>query len=276
MIPASVKLAGVKNLTETNPTLLTNKSIFKKSESDFAWTIESPVTKLGSGAVGTVLLGRCGACSAAIKFSKEARFNPEIMQEAHLLKGLHHPNIVRLLHFENAAGSAKAMLALELLGDNLLAIQENNKATEIDFWEAARSLLAAAKYIHGKMIAHTDLTASNVGARPSAYVWTLVVFDFDGAIQLEHADQRVERKPAKMLYWSPEAWANGSYSPLAEDIYSTGQTLQEIVAASTLSCRALVQFLDRMLCEEGRRLSAQEAFDIIWKMERGDAEWSRV
>ena len=83
------------------------------------------------------------------------------------------------------------------------------------YCQAARSLLAAAKYIHGKMIAHTDLTASNVGARPSAYVWTLVVFDFDGAIQLEHADQRVERKPAKMLYWSPEAWANGSYSPLA-------------------------------------------------------------
>ena len=124
------------NKSKHNPTLLTSKPIIK-SEPDSAWKIESPLTKLGSGAVGTVLLGRCGACSAAIKFPKEARFNPEILQEAQLLSELKHPNIVRLLHFENAAAPAKAMLALELLGENLLAIQEKNIANETDFWEAA-------------------------------------------------------------------------------------------------------------------------------------------
>ena len=159
MPPTSRPRAKIAPKTDTgkpgnqNPALLTGlasksiKSIAMKSEPTApdpawpTWQIVSPLTELGSGAVGRVLLGRlagsCGSCSVAVKLAREAHSNADILREAHVLRNLKHPNIVHMLHWEAAAAPAKAMLALELVGDSLLKIQAENQANEADFWEAA-------------------------------------------------------------------------------------------------------------------------------------------
>ena len=88
-----------------------------------------------------------------------------------------------------------------------------------------------------------------------------MVLDFERAIQFERADQRVERRPAKVCYWSREAWASGGrYSPLAEDFFC----LAEIVATVRLQCQKK-KFLQELLWAEDLRITAGAAWAIASK-----------
>jgi serine/threonine protein kinase/formylglycine-generating enzyme required for sulfatase activity len=201
------------------------------------------VTSLGRGAMGHVYLALDVSIDrfVAIKFIREPgeRQRARFRTEARAVGKLDHPNIVRILHFDEIEG--QPYIVTEYVAGESLSARAKPMT-----WQAALALgigiangLAAA---HRRNVLHRDIKPSNVMISQSGEPKLL---DF-GLAKLqdtveEHTESQSPRdagepqqQPATETgtilgtpyYMAPEAW-RGEASP-ATDVYSLGVVLYEL------------------------------------------------
>ncbi|MFO0678603.1 MAG: serine/threonine-protein kinase [Polyangiaceae bacterium] len=202
--------------------------------------------KIGEGGMATVYLGRANdvvddryVALKAIKsaYSSNREFVDMFLDEAKIVSGLEHPNIVRL--YELGIEGHLPFLALELLAGQSLwqlwqACRERSVRMRYDMiaWIGAR-VADGLHYAHGHKdanglplaIVHRDVNATNLFV---TYDGDVKIIDFG----LAKAANRVSRTAAgiikgKAAYMSPEQTMGQPLDPRT-DVFALGITLWEI------------------------------------------------
>lgn len=136
------------------------------ADSDF-WANYAELRQLGRGCFGTVLLVEERAAPVAAVYAAKIVTDDAIadaLNEAALLRSLHHPNIVRL-HDVYASHSTIFMLMGAELGGDLsarAASAPNGVLSEPEARLHLDGLLRAVRHIHDRQIVHRDIKATNV------------------------------------------------------------------------------------------------------------------
>jgi len=191
--------------------------------------------KLGSGGMATVYLAehKVLETKAALKvllpnLTSDASLRQRFVNEAKMMAGLNHPNIVHLSDFIER-------------GENLVLVMEYVDGTPLDRmigekygpipWEKAlplfKQILAGVACAHSQGIVHRDLKPSNVLVSSDGVA---KVTDF--GIAKVAGQQNLTRTGVKLgtlCYMSPEQ-VLGKQVDQRTDIYSLGATLYEMLA----------------------------------------------
>ncbi len=196
------------------------------------FTIDS---ELGSGAMGTVYLGRYSKTGQvmAIKImapgigSTNAVAVDRFEREIAILKQLNHPNIVRFY----GSGKEKGMryFAMEFIdGESLDKVMaRRGRMTWEEVVELGKQLCSALQHAHEKSIIHRDLKPSNIMVLPEG---TLKLTDFGIA-----KDTDLETLTATNCtvgtasYMSPEQCKGERILTHKSDLYSLGVMIYELV-----------------------------------------------
>jgi serine/threonine protein kinase len=180
-----------------------------------------------------------------------ARDLNEVFAEAHALRRLNHPGIVRILDqaFADFDAEQRPYFVLEYFpGVSLDAHrQQHGPLAPADLLPLARAVAAAVHAAHQAGILHRDLKPANVLARRTEAGWETRVIDFGLAVRHTAAvqatvavpsDKRSQRERSfagTLRYAAPEqkgelpGVALGRYS----DVYAFGKTCQELLFGHT-------------------------------------------
>jgi eukaryotic-like serine/threonine-protein kinase len=146
-------------------------------------------------------------------------------QEASILQGLAHPNIVRCLGMEGGKSTPACLLMEYLDGQTLRQFLRTRGKKRIGISDAMRlaiHICAALGHMHGRGILHLDVKPSNIiisNGRP-------VLFDFGVARKKVEWNERIFG--GSDLYMPPEQ-CRGDPVTSASDIFSLGLTLFELL-----------------------------------------------
>ncbi len=146
------------------------------------------------------------------------------LNEARLMATLDHPNITRILDFEES--ETHLAIAMELLtGDDLSAyIRKNGKITADSFVAFFSQVLLAFQYAHEQGIVHRDIKPSNIFILPDGKV---KILDF-GIAKLFGQGNEMTQTGTQMgtpIYMSPEQVKGDKSIDFRSDIYSLGVTM---------------------------------------------------
>lgn len=146
------------------------------------------------------------------------------LNEARLMATLDHPNITRILDFEES--ETNLAIAMELLtGDDLSAyIRKNGKITADSFVDFFSQVLLAFQYAHEQGIVHRDIKPSNIFILPDGKV---KILDF-GIAKLFGQGNEMTQTGTQMgtpIYMSPEQVKGDKSIDFRSDIYSLGVTM---------------------------------------------------
>lgn len=192
---------------------------------------------LGKGGMGVVWKARDETLNedVALKFLPDAvRWDPgafaDLKSETRRARQLTHPNIIRIHDFvEDAGGAAISMEWVD--GRTLTEVRLERphgwlEPEEISVW--LPQLCAALDYAHTEAkVVHRDLKPSNVMLTRDGRI---KVGDFGIARSLADSITRVSMMSAgTLVYMSPQQ-AMGEEPAPADDIYSLGATLYELLA----------------------------------------------
>jgi len=146
-----------------------------------------------------------------------------IKREADLLKGLKHPNIVKLL--ELFVEDQRAYLVLERIGGKTLKqlVEEKGALTEREAVLFGLQMCEILGYLHAHKVVHRDFTPDNLIL---AHGDILKLIDFNVALQLEA--ETTNTVVGKHAYIPPEQFRGKASAQ--SDIYAVGGTLYFILA----------------------------------------------
>lgn len=154
-------------------------------------------------------------------------------REARILKGLTHPNIVKLLWHGKV--KERPALAFEFVeGDTLQTLlQKRGKLTQEDVFRIAKPLLSALEYVHSKGVLHRDIKPSNIlmdkNGRPKLSDFGLAIGKDMPTVTL---DGSLLGTPN---YMSPEQ-IEGKNLDNKSDLYSLGIVLLELITGKKAFC----------------------------------------
>ena len=203
--------------------------------------------RIGSGGMGEVYLAtdiRAGR-KAALKllptrFTGDAERLKRFQQEARVLVGLNHPNILTV--YEIGEDDSTHYIASELIeGETLRQRLMHGRMELSEAVDVAIQVASALVAAHGAGIVHRDIKPENIMLRPDGY---LKVLDFGIAklaeqevpitIPTDEALLLVETNLGSILgtvrYMSPEQACGGQVDKTT-DIWSLGVVLYEMVTA---------------------------------------------
>jgi TolB-like protein/Flp pilus assembly protein TadD len=203
--------------------------------------------RIGSGGMGEVYLAtdiRAGR-KAALKllptrFTGDAERLKRFQQEARVLVGLNHPNILTV--YEIGEDDSTHYIASELIeGETLRQRLMHGRMELSEAVDVAIQVASALAAAHQAGIVHRDIKPENIMLRPDGY---LKVLDFGIAklaeqevpttIPTDEALLLVETNLGSILgtvrYMSPEQACGGQVDPTT-DIWSLGVVLYEMVTA---------------------------------------------
>ncbi|MHB1423470.1 MAG: serine/threonine protein kinase [Gemmataceae bacterium] len=191
--------------------------------------------ELGSGAMGTVYLGRYTKTGQvmAIKImapgigSTNAAAVDRFEREIAILKQLNHPNIVRFY----GAGKQQGMryFAMEFIDGESLdkVMSRRGRMTWEEVVELGKQLCAALQHAHEKGIIHRDLKPSNIMV-DSDGILKLTDFGIAKDIELEGLTS-TNCTVGTASYMSPEQCKGERNLTLKSDLYSLGVMFYELV-----------------------------------------------
>jgi serine/threonine protein kinase len=190
------------------------------------------ITRLiGEGGMASVYEGEHETLGtkAAIKIlnpilSANKQIRERFKNEARMMASLDHPNITRVLDYEES--DTYLAIAMELLtGEDLSnRIKNNGKLPEEEIKRIFEQILAAFQYAHGMGIVHRDIKPSNIFILPNG---TVKILDF-GIAKLFGQGNEMTQTGTQMgtpVYMSPEQVKADKTIDHRSDIYSLGVTL---------------------------------------------------
>lgn len=186
---------------------------------------------LGKGGMAVVYEAEHEALGskAAVKvlnpeLSVNAQIRERFKNEARMMASMNHPNIVRVLDYEEMRDSLA--IAMELLeGQDLQSyIRRKRKLSVQEIKDIFNQVLAAFQYAHERGIVHRDIKPSNIFVLPNGHV---KILDF-GIAKLFGLGQDTTETGMQMgtpVYMSPEQVKADKSIDYRSDIYSLGVTL---------------------------------------------------
>ncbi len=187
--------------------------------------------EIGRGGMGVVYRGRQLSLNrpVAIKvlppvLAADPQFRERFRQEAEIIAGLSHENIVGVYDIEEAEGTY--FIVMELLeGESLRSLRERKRFSPTEVYGIGAALARALAYAHSRGIVHRDVKSQNVIITREGRV---KLADF-GIARL--AGSLVKTQTGAVLgtpeYMAPEQARHGESSPKT-DLYSLGVLLYEL------------------------------------------------
>ncbi|HXI56029.1 MAG TPA: GAF domain-containing protein, partial [Polyangia bacterium] len=227
------------------------------------------VDSIGRGAAGETFLAvdQQTAARCAVKLftgtqtgstagtTARALTGGRVAEEFRRLRGLLHPSLVKVSDVGTEAG--RAFLVMDLVtGPPLTSIAAiaDDSARRRAFENAARALVDAVAYLHGRRLVHADICPTNVRLT-DAGVPVLLDFDLSQPASPAGADGLATPGAARgtLGYAAPEALI-GQVGPLS-DLFSVGATLFEAWTGAAPFGQGF-EAVQRMLSTPAPRLSS--------------------
>jgi len=206
------------------------------------------VHTLGTGGMGTVYLGERSELFAqrvAVKLlhleQSRGALNPSL--EAHTLKSLDHPNIVRLLD-SGTTNTGQRYLIMEYVDGIAIDLYcTEQQLTPSQRLHLILEVMDALDYAHRHLVLHADLKPANILVTPQGRVKLL---DFGIAFTLSSTNQSLEgnRNGFTPAFASPEQRAGGRLT-IASDIYTLGVLTARLFTAAVPLDRDLQAILEK-------------------------------
>lgn len=186
---------------------------------------------IGEGGMASVYEGEHEflGTKAAIKIlnrilSTNKQIRERFKNEARLMASFDHPNITRVLDFEE--NDSYLAIAMELLSGEDLSdrIKSQGKLTEKEVIHIFDQTLSAFDYAHNLGIVHRDIKPSNIFILPNG---TIKILDF-GIAKLFGQGNEMTQTGTQMgtpIYMSPEQVKGDKSIDHRSDIYSLGVTM---------------------------------------------------
>ena len=199
---------------------------------DGRYTIASRIGVGGMGTVYQAVDSRVGH-TIALKVLRpevaaDARLVEALSREVALAQELHHPNLLRVLHFETRGETP--YVVMELMGGGDLDERLAAAGGRLDPGEVLgvlRGVLAGLGALHDKRIAHLDVKPQNVLLSPSGAV---KLADF--GISSRMRDQRAARLVAGTPEYAPPEQLAGASCDARADVYAVGMMAHRLLAGS--------------------------------------------
>lgn len=195
------------------------------------------VRLIARGGVGLVYLARQSLSNNAVvvkvlagNFVGDAETSARFDREAQRLRGVQHPNIVTMVDYGHAQGSA--YLVMEYLQGELLSayLQRKGRLGLVDFAPIAAQILKAVGYAHSQGLMHRDLKPTNIMLCIRKGRANFVkILDFGMAKLVEgERDITSEQIVGTANYLSPEQ-IRGEATDARVDVYAIGVTFYALL-----------------------------------------------
>ena len=156
--------------------------------------------------------------------STNAQIKERFLNEAKLMASLDHPNITKVIDFDEQPGQLSIVMEY-LNGEDLNDVIKNNGAlAEKDIINCFSQTLSALNYAHEKGIVHRDIKPSNIFVLPNGHI---KILDF-GIAKLFGQGSEMTQTGTQIgtpIYMSPEQVKADKSIDHRSDIYSLGVTL---------------------------------------------------
>ena len=163
--------------------------------------------------------------------SANGRWSVELPEEIELMAQLDHPNIVKMYDYVSWQGRLCIVMEYCESGnlEQLLRAREAGFLTEPVAKRYLRQLQMAIEYLHGRQVAHRDITTQNilVSARD-----VIKLCDFGSATRFCDGDHLCTDSVGISGYQPPEVLLKKPYDPKKADLWSMGIVLYKIVTGN--------------------------------------------
>lgn len=190
--------------------VIVNKSMFlieNKRKITEAYDVLSP--PLGSGAYGEVRKakfktnGELRAVKIITKASQTKEEQDRLINEVDILRGLDHPNIIRIFEFYQDEKYFYIVTELCTGGELFDKIVESKNFSEKKACEVIQQVLSAIAYCHSNKIVHRDLKPENLLLDSTKADATIKVIDF-GLSRVFEPQRKMRHKLGTVYYIAPE------------------------------------------------------------------------
>jgi len=184
-------------------------------------------TKLGNRLVAIKEMSQNDLSAREIAFATTA-----FKQEAHMLAGLHHPNLPSIHDYFNQSGRSYLVMSF-VEGETLehyLQATKNGYLTIKAVLDIGIQLCTALDFLHTRQppIIFRDLKPSNIMRTPNGHIYLI---DFGIVRHFKPGQTRDTNALGTLGYAAPEQYGKAQTTPRA-DIYSLGATLHYLLSGN--------------------------------------------
>ncbi|XP_050783748.1 MAP/microtubule affinity-regulating kinase 4 isoform X1 [Gopherus flavomarginatus] len=175
-----------------------------------------------------ILTGR----EVAIKIIDKTQLNPTSLQklfrEVRIMKGLNHPNIVKLFEVIETEKTLYLVMEYASAGEVFDYLVSHGRMKEKEARAKFRQIVSAVHYCHQKNIVHRDLKAENLLLDADANI-KIADFGFSNEFTL---GSKLDTFCGSPPYAAPELFQGKKYDGPEVDIWSLGVILYTLVSGS--------------------------------------------
>ncbi|XP_043996346.1 MAP/microtubule affinity-regulating kinase 4 isoform X1 [Gambusia affinis] len=175
-----------------------------------------------------ILTGR----EVAIKIIDKTQLNPTSLQklfrEVRIMKGLNHPNIVKLFEVIETEKTLYLVMEYASGGEVFDYLVSHGRMKEVEARAKFRQIVSAVHYCHTKNIVHRDLKAENLLLDADANI-KIADFGFSNEFTLGN---KLDTFCGSPPYAAPELFQGKKYDGPEVDVWSLGVILYTLVSGS--------------------------------------------